>query len=232
LDITANAFFNNSGIVWTFPAGYTAANFTQIDGASALTTGADLAYNQNEIVMTAGAVTNGLILSAQEISRPLAGTGCLAANTTTRTIDIVAMPTATYAADSGGCAVPLTLQLPVNLTGYGNYDLQFTVQAYDMTNATVGTADVVNVTGIYNQRVRGTHAVRVPVATGSFDALPTGGYYVVTMTNLQDRVSKKTLSYAFNTTNVANANADGADDYRFFVYPTPVTQPIQHIRNF
>jgi hypothetical protein len=236
LNITnANPLFNNSGIIWTFPTGYTAANFTQIDGTSALTLGADLAYDQNEIVMTALALTGGtpLTLSAQERSRPLVGVGCTAANTTTRDIVVVAMPTASYGADSGACSLPASLPLPVTLTGYGNYDIRFSVQAYDMTNAPVGAAVNVDLTSFYNARTSGSQSdARVPLSTASFAALGSGGYYVISMVNLQDRISKKTLNYAFNTVNVANANPDAADEYRYYVYPTPTTQPIQHIRNF
>ena len=233
-DVAPSPLFNASGVNWTFPAGYAAADFKQIDGVTALSTGADGAYNQKEIVMDLkSAAGTSLTLSAQEQSRPISGTGCPAANTTTRSIVVVALPTATFGIDSGGCALPATISLPVNFTGYGNYDIRFSVQAKDMLGANVGAAFNVDLTNIKNVRTtQSAKLVYVAVSTATFTALPAGGYYVISMTNLQDRISKKSLNYAFNTTQVANATPTSGDVYNFGVYPTPVTQPIQHIKNF
>jgi hypothetical protein len=233
------AVFNASGVIWTFPAGYVAGDFTQIDGVTALTTGADGAYNQQEIVMHAKAVASGLVLQAQEHSRPIIGTGCIAGNTTTKTIDVVAMPTvASYGADSGGCALPANLLAPVNFTGYGKYDVTLHIAAFDLTNVAIGAPQNYNLIDQRDARVAEVatmHRLTIPSATLNTvagGAIPAGGcYFVISMTDLQDRISKKTLGYVFGTTEVANANPDGANQYRYFVYPVPTTQPIQHIQN-
>jgi hypothetical protein len=222
-----------SGVNWTFPTGYAAADFTQL-GGGALTTGPDLAYDQNEIVMgVKSPAGTSLTLSANEQSRPVSGTGCGASNTTTRSIVVVALPTATFGTDSGGCALPATISLPVNFTGYGNYDIRFSVQPKDMSGTNVGASFNVDLTNIKNVRTtQSAKLVYVAINTATFPALAAGGYYEISMVNLQDRISKKTLNYAFNTTQVANATPTSGDVYNFGVYPTPVTQPIQHIKNF
>jgi hypothetical protein len=233
-DIAPSPLFNASGVNWAFPAGYTAADYTQINGSSALTTGADAAYDQKEIVMgIKSAAGTTLTLTAKEQSRPISGTGCADAGAgESRTIVVVALPTATFGADSGGCALPATISLPVNFTGYGNYDVRFAIQAKDMLGVNVGAAFDIDMTNIKNVRTTQTGSlVYVAVNTATFPALATGGYYVITMSNLQDRISKKTLNYAFNTTQVANATPTTGDVYNYYVYPTPTTQPIQHVNN-
>ena len=233
-DVAPSVLFNPSGVNWSFPAGYAAGDFTQLLGG-ALTTGADGAYDQKEIVMNLKSPAGTtLTLGAKELSRPISGTGCVDAGAgTTRSIVVVALPTATFGVDSGGCALPATISLPVNFTGYGNYDVRFSVQAKDMLGVNVGAAFNIDLTNIKNVRTTQTASrIYVAINTATFPALVAGGYYVVSMTNLQDRISKKSLNYAFNTTQVLNTTPTGADIYNYYVYPTPTTQPIQHVKNF
>jgi len=247
------AVFDSSGVIWTFPAGYAVADFFRIDGVSALTinrwgtytTHSEPAgvYDQNEITMNAKAITGAsLVLSAQERSRPLIGVGCIAGNTTTKNIDIVAMPTIpSYGADSGSCAAPANLLVPVNFTGYGYYDVTLHIAAFDLLNAPIGAPQNLDLAGqlhVRTKEVAVLHRLNIPNATLAAacpaSTIPaTGCYFVITATDLQDRISKKTLSYnwAAHTGEVANANPDLANQYRFFVYPIPTTQPIQHIQN-
>jgi hypothetical protein len=233
-DVAPNVLYNNSGVVWSVSgdAAFAMTDFT-IDGTNALTTGTDGAYNQQDIYLNAKALSTSLVLNAQEMSRPLVGTGCLAANTTTRNIIIVTMPTATFGSDSGGCALPANLNIPVNFTGYGKYDVAFSIQAYDLSGIAQGAAVPLSSLQQYNSRVTDAAKLRyITLATGTFVAVPAaGGYYDISMTNLQDRISQKTMSYAFGTTEVANANPASGDVYRFYVYPQPVTQPVQHLQN-
>lgn len=232
LSIRANAIFNNSGVIWTLPGG---GSFFQADGVTALpANAADGARTDTLIVFVPSATGTGLTLTAQEKSRPLAGVGCTAAGTTSRDIVSIALPTATFNADSGSCALPASLSLPINFTGNGNYDIRLNVQAKNMAGTNVGAAVNIDLTSLLNART--THTAKkiyIPVSTATFVALPAaGGYYVVSMTNMQDRISKKTMGYAFNTTEVANATPAGVDVYNLYVYPAPTTQPIKHVRNY
>jgi hypothetical protein len=240
-DINPSALFNSSGVNWTFPTGYTASDFTQINGTSALTTGTDGAYNQQEIVMKAKALATGLTLTAQELSRPLSGTGCVSTSSTTKGIVVVALPTATYGADSGSCALPTSLNVPVNFTGYGKYDVVFSVQAYNMSGTAVGSTVSRTQADLVSSRTSETtklhYVTLLTDATGGTvftDISTTGGYYEISITDLQDRISKKTLSYNWtsHSNEVANTNPDGALVYKFYVYPAPTTQPIQHVKNY
>jgi hypothetical protein len=231
--------YNASGVNWTFPAGYAAADFKQIDDVSALTTGADAAYDQKEIVMWSKAPLGIFTLSARELSRPiLAVPGCLSGAATTRTIQIVAMPSInSFGADSGGCATPATLQVPASVTGYGKYDVQLTVTGYNMLGVGIGAPQTVNLSPLVNSRcVQANVATRFAISNATLllasGAIPAAGcYWVVAATNMQDRISKKHLGYAFPGTTVANATPAGVDTYTFYNYVAPVTQPIQHIQN-
>jgi hypothetical protein len=244
LDIVANTLYNNSGVIWAVPSPYTvAANLKQSDGSTALTSvTADGAYDQNIITFLApSAATGSFALTAQEKSRPKAGTGCISATTTTKNIVVVNLPTATYGADSGSCALPTSLNVPVNFTGYGKYDVVFSVQAYNMSGTAVGSTVSRTQADLVSSRTSETtklhYVTLLTDATGGTvftDISTTGGYYEISITDLQDRISKKTLSYNWtsHSNEVANTNPDGALVYKFYVYPAPTTQPIQHVKNY
>lgn len=231
----------DSRIIWTFPAGYTRVpDVFQIDGTTQLPAAdGNGAYADTEIVIVTKAVASGLSLTAAERSYPSIGVGCVDATPEAMTIDVVAMPTmGDYGADSGGCASPATLMVPATFSGYGKYDVRLNVAAYTLSGTGIGAAQNEDLTDQLNVRTSeagGSHRLAIPLATlqtAAGGAIPAAGcYFVITATNLQDRISKKHLGYVFNTTNVANANPDGAFDYRFFIYPVPITQPIQHIQN-
>ena len=147
-----------------------------------------------------------------------------------------------YGADSGSCGLPaVSLLVPAVFNGYGKYDVRLYVEAYDLSNVLVvgGAPQNVDLIGLVNVRtteVGKAHRLTISFATlNAVDgaAPPAAGYYFkVTATNLQDRISRKHSKYSFNTINVANADPDGVgNDYRYYVYPTPTTQPIQHIQN-
>jgi hypothetical protein len=228
-----SSYYNTAGFIWANTGGYT---LYKADGTTTPLTpfapvDPDGAVNDSSIVIIPSA-TGTFNVTVAEKSRPKFGLGCVGSTQTTE-VEVIALPAAAYGVDSGACALPVTIPLPVTFTGYGNYQVTFSVQAYNMADVAQGAAVTVNMDNLYNIRTKGTQSyARVQLATATFPALASGGYYVITMTNLQDRISKKTLGYNFGTVNVANANPDAADDYRYYLYPTPTTQPIQHIQNF
>jgi len=230
------ALFNASGFNWANSSTFT---FEQTTGA-ALTFGADGAADQNEVVMNATGPVGTYSVTAAEESRPLIGIGCTDATPSSLPVEIVAMPTmGAYGADSGNCSAPaISLPVPATFTGYGNYDVRLNVAAFDLASAAIGAPqnlDLTNQADYYTTEAGVAHRLAVPLGTlttAAGGSIPAAGcYFVITATNLQDRISKKHHNYAFNVTNVANANPDAADEYRFYIYPTPNTAPIQHYQN-
>jgi hypothetical protein len=232
--------FLASGFDWTNDGGFT---FEQTTGA-ALTSliGSDASSDQNEVVMNAAGPVGTYNVTAAERSRPITGTGCVDATPSTLPVEIVTMPVmGAYGADSGNCGTPVvSLLVPVVLTGYGKYDVTLSIAAFDLSNVAIGVVTALDLNDADNFRTKETaraNRLTVPVATlttAAGGAIPAGGcYFVITATDLQDRISQKNHNYNWvaHTGEIANANPDGADDYRFYIYPVPATQPIQHIQN-
>ncbi len=238
-DVNVNtALFLASGFNWANSSTFT---FEQTTGV-ALTSliGTDAASDQNEVVMNAAGPVGTYNVTAAEVSRPIIGTGCVG-NTQTLPVEIVGLPTmGAYGVDSGACAAPAVLGVPVVLTGAGKYDVRLHVIAYDLADVAIGAAqdlDLANERNVRTVEAAVNHRFNVPLATltaAAGGAIPLAGcYFVITSTDLQDRFSKKNHNYNWvaHTGEIANADPDGADEYRYYVYPTPVTAPIQHIQN-
>ena len=234
--------FNASGFWWTNNGGFT---FEQTNGSPLTATGGsgaqtpDGAYDQNEVVMNVTGPVGSYQVTAAEQSRPITGSGCVDPTPEVLPVVVVNLPTMAFGADSGGCGAPASnLLVPATVTGYGKYDIRLHVAAYDLSANPIGTAQDVDITNHMNAytthantptRLTVTVAQLQAAAGGSFP--PAGCYFDISATNMQDRISKKHHNYAFNVTEVTNNNPASGDTYRFYIYPVPTTQPIQHIQN-
>lgn len=139
------------------------------------------------------------------------------------TVLVVSRPTAawTSATALGGCGVAGTsIPIQVNVTGTGQYTVTYGVTFTNLAGVTtdVVAAGTTYTTGTYQP---GSQTINLPAI-----AIPaaTYGSYTVTITNLSDRISRKSGV----TTLAADRPAAALNVYS---YPAPVTQPIQHIRN-
>ncbi len=231
--------FNDSKIIWTFPLGYGAADFTLTNGSSFPPADGFGAFSDSEIVMTPKAIASGLKLQAQERSYPKIGSGCVG-NIVVMTIDVLNMPSISkYGSDSGGCGIPDLFRVPIYLTGYGKYDITLTVDAYDLKKNKIGSQQIISSINFVNARTTETSSLRelvIPSATliAAAGALATSGcYFEIQAIDLQDRISKKTMGYIFGdpTKEIANPDPDGFQLYRYSSWPIPTIKPIKHITN-
>lgn len=157
--------------------------------------------------------------------------GCEDATPEVKDVFVLERPTVAFAAtEGGGCGVApgSAFDIPLTVQGLGNWEVTYTVSynggaasAPANYTLTLGAPAVTDATVIAQSQLdRNTAA-----GEGLSYTLPLAqyGYYDVTITNITDRISRKSL---------AALPASGASGtYRIYVTPTPTTQPIQHIRN-
>jgi hypothetical protein len=129
----------------------------------------------------------------------------------------------------GGCNVKgTTVDIPVDLTGIGEWEITYDVTYTDMNNATqtvgtvTGTDKTVNYgnahdkSGLSNQNVL---SIAIPAS-----GIGTYGKYEIKVTAVSDRISRKS--------GIESEDSDiPAKVYTVYSYPAPTTQPIQHIKN-
>jgi len=161
-----------------------------------------------------------------EVPTPVSGTYC-AANTQTLNVVVVSRPTAAWngAASATGCSVAgTTVTVPYTVTGTGQFSVTYRITYTSLSGATsnvvaVGTvlSNLVNFkTGTANL----TFSYNVPAATY--------GKYDVYIENISDRIARKSFGNGY----VAIPTTDfPVTATSFFSYPTPATQPINHIQN-
>jgi hypothetical protein len=240
-----------SNFLWeVLNAGLTPVAITPTTFANApLTAGEGLApwVTQNEISVTwaaPAAAGNQYVMRATEHSNPLgAGNfalGCVDATPEVRNVFVLARPTVAFdGTEAGGCsAAPGTnFYVPLTVTGLGSWEVTYTVSynggaASAPATYTLTLADPiagVNDGNVVAQSTLARSAAGTPTATPGTDgleiALPLAqyGYYDVTITNVTDRIARKSLD--------ALAATGAAGTYRILVTPTPGTGPIQHIQN-
>jgi len=238
------ALFNSSGFNWANTGGNT---FTLIGGGVVPATGGSGAHtpdgssDSNRVAMIiTGAAGSSFNVTTQEVSRPKVGSGCVGA-ITSQVVKVVALPVlASYGANNGSCAAPAPLEVPVKLTGYGKYDVTLNVKAFTLVGVAINPAAGVNLDLSLQDNVQTTETARadsfaIPMATltaANNATLPASCYFVITITDLQDRISEKTNGFNWLTHSNELANSQvGVGSWKYYVYPTPTTQPIQHIQN-
>ncbi len=157
--------------------------------------------------------------------------GCEDATPEVKDIFVLARPTVAFVGtEGGGCATApgSSFNVPLTVTGLGNWDVTYTVSyngaaasgpaTYTLTLAAPAVTDANVITESTSARVTGaTEGLSYTLPAAQF------GYYDVTITNITDRISRKSM--------VPLTAAGAAGTFRIYVSPTPATSPIQHIRN-
>ena len=201
------------------------------DLGGATLTGSNDYYAANEIsVVMPGTVPTGdggKIKIGTNVQSLVEGTVlCSAENDTEYTIQVVAKPTLSWPTPPEVilCGNKVPVNIPFELTGYGQWEVYYEV--YYTASTSGATRDkVVPETkvaiGNYGSKL-GPYSFDLPAV--DFEA---PGKYEIQITNLTDRISRKSL-----TPIVATAGADIPTAlYTVNVYPAPTTKPLQHVKN-
>lgn len=186
-------------------------------------------YSDTAISGVMPAAPGTITVSVMERSQPKVGTSC-DGNVQTLNIDVFSRATITFTGTGNGACSAQDYNIPVNLTGFGPWTVEYSITytpfagvsaapvTYTIaggTAATLGTA-----------ANSGATSLNLPILTAQ---LSSGlGTYSVNIINVFDRFAMKSL----DLTLVASQAADKpAAAYDLFIYPTPTTSPIKHVKN-
>jgi len=231
----ATGIFNASGFKWTVPG----ATFFKADGTSALDlspVGAAGYFKQNTVYVKMPSSATALTLSVAERSNPKfdALAGCEDVTPEVLSINVVALPIMpTVTSDIGGCSASVNYTLGYDFSGASNFPLyiKYSVASYDASGAaTTGTPQT------YYYRIADASGKMIIPASQLIASLPAGatlvadGKYTVTLSSIWDQASVKALN---RTSNIAGVTTEvtGSVASNIVKLPTPVTTPIQHIKN-
>ncbi|MDR1154106.1 MAG: hypothetical protein LBL04_05295 [Bacteroidales bacterium] len=176
-------------------------------------------YAENEIsvVMDGAVVPAGTLFTVKTNVRSLLGTNVLCAgNEETNSIQVVERPKIDWDASKPkvDCSTSdVTIPL-VTLTGYNQIEIAYTIDYYaDATKP--GSADKTS----DKYLILTDKSINLPVSE-----FPDGaGLYEITVTGITDRISRKSLTPVVGDV--------PSDPYQVIIYKTPVTNPLQHIKN-
>ena len=183
-------------------------------------TGSANYYSANEISVVMPAAPGTMTVKTNV--RSLFGTTVLCTGTeATNNIRIVPRPTIKWDASTPvpGC-VAQAVSIPLTtLTGNAQFEVAYTIAYY--TNFD-GTGTPTTTTG-YNVLTSNTTLDFPASVFASGD-----GLYEITLTNITDRISRKSLDMSL----VASTAADlPTSAFKVYIYPAPATSPLLHIKN-
>jgi hypothetical protein len=163
-------------------------------------------------------------VSVTEVPQVVSGPAFCAGNTQILNVVVVNRPTAVWngAASATGCGVAgTTVTIPYRLSGAGAFEVSYNILYTPLSGAASQVVPLsTDVLALGSHTANGTQdftfSYSVPAAAY--------GRYDVTIETVNDRFSRKS--------GVASVAADvPAAVLTFYAYPTPATQPINHLQN-
>lgn len=219
--LRGQGLFQKSNFDWSVTGTATGFQLRNFSGAAASTPA------PSDTAISVQWITTGTYhVLTQEVPVPAAGMPAIScpSNTNDLPVLVVDRPTVDWVSPDplGGCGVDeTTIDIPVDLTGTGKYEITYGITYTNLAGVTtdIVAAGTQKLIGAYvhgNQNNVVLHQLAIPNDTY--------GTYTVTIENISDRISRKS--------GVATTNADRpATTLKVYSYPTPTTQPIQHIKN-
>lgn len=227
------AVMNPSIFKWNFSQPVT---IKSLDGTQTLTefdnTASPGYYTDKEISVVMPSTAGGMTLIINEKTRPVVGTGCEGADSTAN-IMIVDKSTLKWPGtiEVGSCTstdVVIQLTLAGSLKGRHEWDVTYEVLYTPYDNYTASGT----ITKVASTTVRIPAANTLTINNTVFDK---AGKYEVKVTNLSDRISRKSLDQSAVAAIAGIVGTGGAtipsDMYTVHVYPTPQTKKLEHVKN-
>jgi hypothetical protein len=183
-------------------------------------------YAEKEISVVMPANPGAMTLTIAEKSRPKVGTGCESPDSVAN-IRIVPKPKLEWPAtkEIGGCSGN-NVDIALTLTGYKDwvvtYDVLYTAYTVGATTSTI----------VSGAKATIGSAQKLTIASSVFGTAPGNpGKYEIRVTNLTDRISRKSLDQDLVKA-VAGTDIPAATNmYTIHVYPTPTTHKLEHVKN-
>lgn len=251
-DLIAQGVLVPSVYNWSIGAGPT---IYKSDGTTAATTVAGLLGTENFPAAGAGfyvdtliyikyPATGALVLSVHErtVSNVAGIAGCLDAVGWTQNIQVTNRPSVVFnspTANVGGCGVAgVAYNIPLTVSGSNNpivtYGIDYTSTAGAVTH-TVPAGTTVNDAGFVAPTGWTALSVDNPVTNVAIPFTPAAGNYgkyVVTVTAITDRISRKSLDKAIaGAQDPGDVVLSGPATLTIYAYPTPTTGKIKHVTN-
>ncbi|MDR1672134.1 MAG: hypothetical protein LBS09_01525 [Bacteroidales bacterium] len=203
---------------WQFSPSLTILNFAGTAATPA--PGGETDYYEEKVISVVMPITvQTITLTVNEKSQPKVGTGCEGTDSVAH-IQVVARPTLAWPGTSavGGC-VATAVDILLTLTGYRDW-----IVTYNIAYTPYATGSPTTTTTGQTATIGNNRTMSIPASV-----FPNEGKYEITVTNLTDRISRKSL----DQTLVAATAADiPSTPYTVHVYPTPDTKKLEHVRNF
>jgi hypothetical protein len=226
------AVMNPSIFKWNFSQSVT---IKSLDGSQTLTefdnTASPGYYTNKEISVVMPTTAGSMTLTVNEKTRPVTGTGCEGTDSVAN-ITVVDKSTLRWPGtiEVGSCTatdVVIPLTLAGSLKGRHEWDVTYEVLYTPYDNYPSGT-----ITKVAGTTVRIPAANTLTINSTVFDA---AGKYEVKVTNLSDRISRKSLDQAAVAAVAGVVGTGGATIpsamYAIHVYPTPQTKKLEHVKN-
>ncbi len=195
-------------------------------------------HGAKDSVITVSWGTTAGLYNITVVEKPQAATGFPAftcpANTQKLPVLLVGRPTLAWNGLStiGGCNIAnTTVNVPVDVKGIGKWTITYDLVYYNLSNVAtpitgVTGTDLTATIGSENNKNNGTALTNQTMLSINVPASGVGahGKYVLTVKSIKDRISTKS--------GVSSQASDiPSEAYTIVSYPTPTTQPIQHIKN-
>lgn len=175
--------------------------------------------SNDSITIEWGTSTGDYKVKVAEVSNPQFGEGCMG-DTEERGIMIVDVPSMVFDGTSGGGCGVTTWSIPLDVSGYGPFEVDFTITYDDGSGPGAPETVTDRVVGAVADAGTGL-SLTLDLTAGDLDE--GDGTYTVEITDVTDAISRKSLVDVAGDTNT--------DQYVVGVYPTPDTSPIRHIEN-
>lgn len=223
--VALSTIMNPSIFQWAFS---TAAPILKPDGTAATLVSPGF-YSDTAISGVVPAAAGSITVSVLERSQPKVGTSC-DGGTVTLNIDVLPRATITFTGTGNGACAAQNYNVPVNLTGFGPWTIEYSITYTNLTGTssppvtyTIAGGTAATLGTIANQ---GATSLNLPILAAQLSSGQ--GTYAVNITNVLDRFAMKSLDLTLVASHVGDLPAAAFD---LFIYPTPTTSPIKHVKN-
>lgn len=214
-DLITQGVLTPSHFNWTVPTGGTLHNSLGV--GSPLATDTTVSVNWTSL----GVQT----VTTTEVPQAASGQPAFTCVANTQTLNILVLnrPTIVWNAVSpaGGCGVAgTTVNIPITLNGTGQFNIYYKIEFTPLAGVQTTPVDYSVVPFTVGTYQNGSQSINLSYA------VPAASYgtYTVVVSQIADRISEKS-GVPSQASDIPAAN------YVIYSYPTPVTGPINHIKN-
>ncbi|MDC0584243.1 hypothetical protein OAO55_00785 [Bacteroidales bacterium] len=183
-------------------------------------------YENDSITVSWGQTTGSFEVSTAENSIRNDIILCADETPSVINIEIIDLPEVGFVDSVGGACTSADILIPLRLKGYGPWDITYDITFTNLqgTKSVISTGTEKQVGEVSNKfDDTSSDLLDLPVLTDELGFAQ--GNYTITITQIDDRFTNKSLIDINGNVDLENNSFD------IFLYPTPNTSPIKHIKN-